>query len=109
MKRNENGRFAAGNSGGPGRPKAKTEEQYLLKLYDVVAIHDWQDVVNKALVQAKTGDHRARQWLANYLIGRPKERGELKLVTEEFVDLSSLTNEETTQLSRLLEKIEGRP
>ena len=105
--RDEHGRYARGNSGGPGRPKARTEEQYLAVVSDTVSLDDWRAVIERAVDQARAGDYRARQWLANYLIGRPKERAELRVVTEELLDLANLTIEETAELSRLVEKIEG--
>ena len=65
MSRDERGRYAKGNCGGPGRPKAQTEEQYLTTLSETVTIDDWLAITEKAVDQAKQGDHRARQWLAN--------------------------------------------
>ena len=41
-------------------------------LLDTVSLDDWQDVVKGALQAAKDGDAQARNWLAQYLIGRPE-------------------------------------
>src|SRR5947208_112287 len=63
------GRFAAGNPGGPGRPRRPVEREYLRALNEAVTLDDWQEVVRGALAQAKEGDAKAREWLARYLIG----------------------------------------
>jgi hypothetical protein len=70
----KNGRFAVGNSGGPGRPRRPVEREYLRALNEAVSLDDWKDVVRGALTQAKEGDAKAREWLARYLIGeRPAD------------------------------------
>src|SRR5688572_23134267 len=63
------GRFAVGNPGGPGRPRRLIERDYLTALSDAVSAADWQDVVARALADAKIGDARARDWLARLLVG----------------------------------------
>ena len=67
--RDGNGRFTAGNSGGPGRPTRRKEEEYLAALTDAVTIADWKKIVTKARDDAMEGDHQARQWLSRLLIG----------------------------------------
>jgi hypothetical protein len=41
-------------------------------LLDTVSLEDWRTVVTSALVEAKAGDPQARNWLAQYLVGRPE-------------------------------------
>ena len=41
-------------------------------LLDTVTLDDWRDVVVGALQGAKEGDAQARNWLAQYLVGRPE-------------------------------------
>ena len=41
-------------------------------LLDTVTLNDWRSVVNAALQAAKAGDPQARNWLAQYLVGRPE-------------------------------------
>ena len=41
-------------------------------LLDTVTLDDWRDVVAGALQGAKDGDAQARNWLAQYLVGRPE-------------------------------------
>ena len=41
-------------------------------LLDAVSLDDWRTVVASALQDAKGGSMQARNWLAQYLVGRPK-------------------------------------
>lgn len=67
--RDERGRFAAGNPGGPGRRRLTVEREYLAVLGAAVSLEDWREVVARAVADAKNGDNKARNWLAKYLIG----------------------------------------
>ena len=67
--RDEHGRFADGNPGGPGRPRRAIEREYLAALGDAVTLDDWRDVVARAMADAKAGDRAARTWLGRYLVG----------------------------------------
>ena len=50
----------------------RTEGDYMGVLLDAVTLDDWRGVVNGALQAAKSGDPQARNWLAQYLVGRPE-------------------------------------
>ena len=50
----------------------RTERDYMSVLLDTVTLDDWRDVVAGALQGAKGGDAQARNWLAQYLVGRPE-------------------------------------
>ena len=50
----------------------RTEGDYMGVLLDTVTLDDWRSVVASALRDAKSGDPQARNWLAQYLIGRPE-------------------------------------
>ena len=50
----------------------RTESDYMGVLLDTVTLNDWRSVVNGALQAAKAGDPQARNWLAQYLVGRPE-------------------------------------
>ncbi len=50
----------------------RTESDYMGVLLDTVTLNDWRSVVNGALQAAMSGDPQARNWLAQYLIGRPE-------------------------------------
>ena len=67
--RDDHGRFAPGYRGGPGRPPLAKEHKYLATLASVCTIDAWHAICRRAVKDAKLGDHRARNWLAKYLIG----------------------------------------
>lgn len=61
------GRFAAGNAGGPGRPRREVERQFLDATLAAVSVEDWSEIVKRAAADAKAGDAKARDWLARVL------------------------------------------
>lgn len=67
--RDENGRFTAGNPGGPGRPRRAIERQYLAALSDAIPLDEWRAIVSRAVQDAKDGDAKAREWLSRYALG----------------------------------------
>jgi hypothetical protein len=75
-ERDENGKFAKGNPGGPGRPKKEREERFTEITLSAVTFKDWEEIIKKAVTQAKRGDAQARKFLADYLIGPPVQRNE---------------------------------
>lgn len=75
--RQTNGRFAKGNSGGPGRPRRRVEADYLAALCDAVPPDAWQAIVRRAVADAKEGDAKARDWLSRYLLGNATTLTEL--------------------------------
>jgi hypothetical protein len=44
----------------------------LATLGEAVSLTDWREVVTRAVSDAKSGDSKAREWLAKYLIGEAK-------------------------------------
>ena len=76
-EREENGQFAKGHPGGPGRPTKEREERFYEITLTAVTFDDWKAIVTKAKEQAKRGDAVARKWLADYLMGPPVQRNEL--------------------------------
>ena len=76
-ERDANGRFAKGNSGGPGRTSKTREVRFLEITLATVTYQDWADIVEKAKDQAKRGNPVARKWLGDYLLGPPVQRTEL--------------------------------
>jgi hypothetical protein len=73
--------FVKGQSGNPGGRPAH-QQRYMKSLVRLVKTADWQDIVRKAIEQAKRGDKTARQFLADYVLGKPVQG----------VDLTSLGN-----------------
>lgn len=65
--------FKPGQSGNPsGRPKH--QGKFLKLLVKYVKPTDWRDIVLKAIEQSKRGDKSARQFLADYCLGRPPQQ-----------------------------------
>ncbi len=72
VERDAKGRFVKGASGNPqGRLSKQIEQSYLQVSESVCTFDVWREIVAKAVEQAKRGDARARQWLSDYLIGKP--------------------------------------
>ena len=88
IDRDHMGRFAAGNGGGPGRPKRQAEEDYLQTLSERVPLALWAEIVDKAASDAAAGDAKARDWLSKYLMPQPgaDEGGGLRPLVVEFVE-----------------------
>ena len=75
MERRDNkGKFVKGHGGGPGRPKKATEETYLLVTAAACSPAQWQEIVKRAVKDAKAGDYQARAFLAKFLIGDPGKK-----------------------------------
>ena len=68
--RDGKGRFRPGNPGGPGRPVRRIERDYLAALSDVLTLEDWAEICRAAVVAAKQGDAKARDWLTKHCIGQ---------------------------------------
>jgi hypothetical protein len=65
--RDRGGRFAAGNLGGPGRPRRDVERAYVDATVAAVPIDAWSEIVSQAVADAKAGDGVARAWLSKVL------------------------------------------
>ena len=79
-QRDINGRFVKGNTAakgsGGGRPKRSVEDRYIKALSRSVTMEDWTKICDVAIARAKAGDAKARQWLSDYLMGKPIQRME---------------------------------
>jgi len=72
IARDSKGRFVKGASGNPqGRLPKETEKTYLEVCQNTCTFDVWREITMKAVEQAKRGDARARQWLSDYLMGKP--------------------------------------
>lgn len=60
-----------------------TQANYLTSMFAAVPLEDWQEIVREAVFQAKKGDHRARKWLGDYLVGTPIQRVAADLKVED--------------------------
>ena len=68
--RDDKGRFVKGSSGNPsGRPI--DQFKYQKKIDSTLSLKEWREIIKKAIEQAKRGDAKARQWLSEYVAGKP--------------------------------------
>ena len=67
--RDAHGRFLPGNKCSTGRRPVAVERRYLEITQANCTEADWAPIVQRAVADAKRGDHRAREWLSRYLIG----------------------------------------
>ena len=85
--RDDSGKFASGNKGGPGRPPKSKEEKFLKVTLSAVSLSDWREIVKKAVEQAKRGNPSARKWLSDYLLGLPQQKVDLTSKGEPLKDI----------------------
>src|SRR5262249_20282394 len=69
--RGANGRFTAGNPGGPGNPFARRVAQLRSILMQAVKPEDLVAIVRKLVERAKAGDVAAAKLLLAYVLGKP--------------------------------------
>ncbi len=81
LDRDQQGRFAPGNTGGPARPRRRTEADYLAALSDQVPLDAWSPIVGRAVGDAIAGDAKAREWLPKYLLPTPTAGATLRYST----------------------------
>jgi hypothetical protein len=72
----------------------RTEGDYMSVLLDTVTLDDWRTVVTSALQDAKGGDAQARNWLAQYLVGKPEGKAPtpLTVVVQQLNGADPLVN-----------------
>jgi hypothetical protein len=68
--REENGKFASGGQGGPGRPRKSTSETPLEIAAKVCTVEVWEAILEGAVKGAREGDAKAREWLTRLWIGK---------------------------------------
>jgi len=73
VERDEQGRFAKGNRGGPGNPHARKVGELRSALLRAVSPEDLQVVVEKLVKQAKGGNIPAAKELLDRVLGRALE------------------------------------
>ncbi len=71
--RDERGRVAPGNSGGPGNPHAKQTGKLRSAMLKAVTEKDMRDVVMKLVELAKSGNVPAAKEVLDRCLGRPVE------------------------------------
>jgi hypothetical protein len=91
-KRDLNGRFAPGCPGGPGRPRRAVEADYLAALSDAVPLKTWKKIVQRAVEDALAGNRHAREWVGNYVLGKPEKNNLLDLAAREMANFDSVSS-----------------
>lgn len=71
--RDTQGRFAKGNSGGPGNPYGKAVARWRSLFLQMVTEDDLREIVTMMVQKAKDGDMLAAREVLNRLAGRPPE------------------------------------
>lgn len=94
LDRNQQGKFIQGNKASPGRPRLRTESEYLGRLTSLLTPEKWDQIVNRAIKDAIKGSATARAWLSDYVIGKP-------------VTTISLVASEQVLLNQLLERMQA--
>jgi hypothetical protein len=69
--RDENGRFAKGNPGGPGNPFAREVAKLRRAFMNRVSVRDLEDIADKMVALAKDGNVQAAKFIYSYMIGKP--------------------------------------
>jgi hypothetical protein len=70
--RDAQGRFAAGNPGGPGNPFARQAASLRSALFDAVTPEDLAAVIRTLVAKAKEGNVPATRELLDRLLGKPE-------------------------------------
>lgn len=91
--RDDKGRFIKGGKGGPGRPRG--EREYREALIGRVSLEEWGKVVDKMVGEAISGNVKAFQALAPYIMGLPVQK-------------LQLNSSDTALLAELLEMVKAR-
>jgi hypothetical protein len=116
--RDEKGRFVKGhNIPGPGRPSRDIETSFINVLTDVCSMDKWKKICNRAVNDAIKGDAKARDFVASYLIGKPRQVLELQsaetVLLAQVLDMFKAMNLSpsdvfTTMLMTDVDMIEGQ-
>lgn len=72
-ERDSFGRFAKGNSGGPGNPYAKRAAALHAALMDSITPDDIRAIAQKLIERAKAGDIHSAKEVLTRVVGRPRE------------------------------------
>ena len=101
VERGSDGRFTAGNNGGPGRPRRDTEREYLAAFQRALSAEDLEAVTRSVLECALAGNVAACRLLFEYAIGKPTEKLEFQQVEEYRVAGVSPAEGMTQMLKRI--------
>lgn len=87
----------------------RTESDYMAALLDEVSLNDWRKVVTGAVQAAKGGDPQARNWLGQYLIGRPESKAPtaLNVIVNQLTGTDLVVNRLADKLTATTFDFEG--
>ena len=71
--RDDHGRFAAGNAGGPGNPNAKQVASLRAAMLSAVSVEEMSSIITKLIELARSGDVRAIKEVLDRTVGKPVE------------------------------------
>jgi hypothetical protein len=74
--RGNGGRFAKGNSGGPGNPFARRIATLRKAMINAVSEKDVMEIIGGIIQKAKTGDIAAAKLALAYVLGAPETCGD---------------------------------
>lgn len=104
-ERDEQGRFAEGNRGGPGNPFARKVAAIRQAFFSAVSDEDLKGIVAAIIAEAKKGNVQAAKLLLSYLLGKPAAAvNPDRLDIEEwkgYQDTSKMLDEMPYQMSRV--------
>jgi hypothetical protein len=92
--RDNNGRFALGNPGGPGNPYAQRTAELRAAMLSAVTTDDLTAIVAMLVKQAKAGDMAAAREVLDRVLGKSQAcnhvtmEGQKTYVSEQIVDVS---------------------
>lgn len=95
-------KFQPGQSGNPSGRPAYTAE-FTRRLVKLVKRADWRDIVLKAIEQAKRGDHKAREWLSDRVMGKAGQIVDITTAGEP-INLGLLNDDQLTALEDIIKK-----
>lgn len=115
-QRDERGRFVKGTAPGPGRPAKARELAYLAVFQEIVTLDKWREVIKQAVEDAIGGGaldsqsrERARRFLADYVIGRPKQVIQFDRDPSPFGEYDELGDDELRAIASAEEHRAGDP
>lgn len=86
--RQANGRFGAGNDGGPGRTPREWALEYLEAASRKLTLEAWEQGVQVMIARWHAGDVAAGKWLSeNIALGKPIERHEISMSEPDTIAL----------------------
>ena len=90
--RNAQGRFVAGNSGGPGNPHAQRVAAVRAALMEAVTDEDLRQIVQALVLKAKGGDTMAAREILDRLLGKAKQEVQMGggLALQHLQDITGL-------------------